>query len=256
MSAKIDCENTDRAELVEKYLLGGMGRKAQKEMESHLKECPDCSAVLKEQQKILSRLTKAARKAGWKQEQIDEISNFHKRRSLFKNMNWKLVLIIAGVLFAFTAGPLIWKSQDPQFQLQQLAELELERRLDPGVTDSSGALQNALNFHQTERHNDALLVLNKTSASLEKLEYIVFAERLIGLTYLHLQKTDSAMTHLHSALKSPSPALRQRAFWFIAQGHLLAGNRQGAESALRSAEQLPGEFKTLAQELLLRLNEL
>jgi tetratricopeptide (TPR) repeat protein len=256
MSRQIDCNETNRASLVERYLLGGMRKKERRAFEQHLEACHDCSQQLRESRKIVTTLKNAAEKAGWTENQVAQLDRLYSRGSLLQNINWRLAAKIAVVVLGVFIVPFLWWANKAETKMALLVNLQRETRLLTGETDHTGNLQKILALHKEGKDEMVIAALDSSLSTLDETIEKATAERLLGLSYLFNEQPDSALNHLQHALRTQAPDAEQLSYLYIAKAHLLMGNRLGAISALKKAAGLRAIFTAEAAQLIEKLEQL
>lgn len=256
MSYQIDCDETNRASLVERYLLGGMRKKERLEFEEHLEACHDCLQQLRESRNIVTKLKNAAEEAGWTENQVAQLDRLYSRGSLFQNINWRLAAKIAIVFLGVVIVPFLWWANKAETKMATLVNLERETRLLTGETDYTDNLKKILLLHKEGDDKNVIEVLNSNFSKFDEATEIATAERLLGLSFLLTEKPDTALNHLQRALLTQLPEAEQLTFLYIAKAHLLMGNKLGALSALKKAAGLHIRFDKEALQLIEKLEHL
>ncbi|MFQ5627904.1 MAG: anti-sigma factor family protein [bacterium] len=256
MKSKMQCDENIRANLVERYVLGGMRKKEKLAFEAHLESCEACSKQLQESQKIVNRLKHAAQSAGWTEGQVAQIDRLYLRGSLLQNINWRLAMKIAIILIAVVIIPFLWWANKIETKLALMVFFERETALLVNETDQTGYLQSALTLHQQGKDREVIANLTTSFSQFELPAEKATAERFLGLSYLFIDAPDSALIHLHNAQIDCGPDAEQLSFLYIANAHLLMGNKLGAMSALKNAAKIHSRFRDKALELKERLDKL
>lgn len=251
------CNDKNRTGLVEKYLLGGMSEKTRQSFEAHLKHCDKCLGQLNASRKIIADIRRAARKAGWDPDQLDELSTLYARKRLLRHMNWRLISLIALGLCLVVVLPFFWWANKPETRMALLVSLERERTLDPTITGEQMQLSRALSLHMAGKDERCAGVI----ADLVKLADLdaavrVNAERLYGLSLMFQKKPQHAVPHLQRAAATTDPDLEQRAHWYLANAFLLLGDAESARTFLNKTLASSGPFQNEAADALQNLEKI
>lgn len=236
MNDQIQCNDANRATLVERYALGGMRRKEKRAFKAHLQSCPFCARQLQENRKIVDELKGAAKDAGWSAKDIAEIDHLYARAGLSRGINWKLTLKIAVILTALVIIPFVWWANKPATKMALLVSLSRETEFLAGDNVSNADLQHAHALHLDGRDREAIAALQPLLQHLKAPTAKAKAERLLGLSYLFIEKPDSALLYLQKSLAESDGQSEQLCFYYIAQAHMMMGNKLGALAALKNGE--------------------
>ena len=256
MKKTISCNDENRKQLVEAYLFGGMGKKQRQAFEEHYKTCDACYDALLEGQKLLADMQKAARKAGWSKEQLEQLSQLYSKRGFFRDINWRLTLLIAVVLFVAVFAPLLWWAHKSTPRLADFVHLQRETVIDPQLSEVPEVLRQALAWHAQARDEKVVTLLENSQQALPSLEARRYAASLQGLSLLFLKEPAKAIPFLNEASATKSPWLHERAVWYLANAYLLQENRKMATVYLKEVVLKHGDHAREAEQILKRLEAL
>ena len=152
MKSNMQCNENDRAGLVERYVLGGMHKKERLAYEAHLQRCEACKKQLKESQKIVAKLKSAAQSAGWTENQVAQIDRLYSRGSLLQNINWRLAMKIAIILIVIVILPFLWWANSTETKLALMVTLERETGLLESETDQNVRRSSFSEHHHAHTH--------------------------------------------------------------------------------------------------------
>ena len=251
MAKNFVCNDDNRHELVERYVMGGMKRREKEAFAAHLEECPDCRRQLKESQAMLKKLQKAARKAGWSEGDIALLSRLYERQGFFSHVNWKLVAVISVSLFLLVL-PFIWWANQPETKMKLLFALKPKEVILQQTPPVRGELVEAFRQFESERFRQAIELLEAKLARLSDDE-LFQAEKWLGLAYLFEKQPEKAVIHLQKALALASAEEEGMMLWYIANAYLRLGQREAAETHLRKVAETHPSLKSQALYMLERL---
>jgi len=250
------CNDENRKQQVDAYLFGGMSKKQQQAFEAHYKTCDLCYEALLEKQKLLADMQKAARNAGWSKDQLEQLSQLYGKRGLFRDINWRLTLLIAVVLFVVVFTPLLWWMHHSTVQFAQFVHLQRESMLEPDLAEVPPILKRALEWHAQGRDRDTIALLEKGMQTLPDAEARRYAASLRGLSWLFLNRPAKAIPLLNQASAAKAAWLHERAVWYLANAYLLQGNQKMAHLYLQEVLLLHGAHATQAANLLEKISTL
>lgn len=254
MSKVVNCAEAKRTVLAERYLLGGMARRERARYSRHLESCNACRAQVAQTAALIADLESAAENAGWDAGQVKRIKQLYRhRRGMMQNFNWRLAGGIALLLTLVIIMPFVWWANRPETKMALLVSFEREQ-IDAGSSRSDSLIWAEIGeLHQTGDDDGVRARLLELLPGLDDPELICTAHRFVGLSALFLKQADEALPHLQIASGVRNPAAEEKAYWYIANAHLMLGNKIGAKAALHKVVSLRSKRRLHASRLLEKL---
>lgn len=256
MKKTFSCDDENRKKLAEAYLFGGMSKNRRQAFEEHYKTCDLCYEALLEAQKLLAEMRDAARKAGWNKRELEQLSRLYSKQSFFRDINWRLTLFIAGVLFVAVFVPLLWWTHKTPVTMASFVHLQRESAIDPTLSEEPEILNRALELHVQGRDREVIDILEDGMQAMPRGDARRYAAGLQGLSWLFLKEPVKAIPLLNRASAAKSGWLYERTVWYLANAYLLLENKKMAILYLNKVILMHGAHEKHAASILERLEAL
>jgi len=250
----MNCDQVERDEIIEKYLIGRLDRAAQEEFEAHWFSCRECSRKLQVSRMLQEKLWE---KGDTILPQTQQPVRVRVRRRVWAYSAAAAVLVIAAAaLWWQLGGP-----GRPQAETKEaISSLAVLARFEPplyippalrGAEDESAErFRTGMKYYQEGRYREAITEIRAAAALDPQRASIRF---FLGICLLMTEQTDAGIGELRSTIALGDSAYLEEAHFYLAKAYLGKGDRGAAKEELNWVLERGANLKEEAAQILAQL---
>jgi tetratricopeptide (TPR) repeat protein len=254
------CSQTNREQVIERYLIDSLGKEEQESFEDHYFSCDECFAALQAHRALQAEL--AASASVIRALPISESRRWHWATALVA----AAVVIIAVLSIRWGFKPAssslsptaqVTESAPAPNPLVDLARFDPPAYLSPALRGTQGKaardFQDAMKHYQQHEYDVAAFRLRKAANRDPKDAGAAF---FLGISYLMSGQDAEGIGALQQCVAIGDTPYLEEAHYYLAKAFLKTNDLTAAQNELQKVIQLRGDLLHQAEELLRKIQKL